>query len=109
MLILSINWTNAFIVMFLGIAIVFTVLCLLIALLYGFGFVVSKLSKNEDEPASRNEEESLDVVSGTESAAIAMALHLYYADIHDEESDIITIKNINSRYSPWNSKIYGVQ
>ena len=50
-----------------------------------------------------------EVVSGAENAAIAMALHLYYADIHDEESDVITIKNIHNRYSPWSSKIYGIQ
>ena len=50
-----------------------------------------------------------EVISGAESAVIAMALHLYYADIHDEESNIITLKNIPNRYSPWSSKIYGIQ
>ena len=41
-------------------------------------------------------------------AAIAMALHLFYDEVHDNESNVITIKRIERRYSPWSSKIYGV-
>jgi len=107
MSILSINWTNAFIVTFLGITIVFIVLCLLIALLYVFGIATKKLSKdNKVTIDQKDQKQRLKVVSGAESAAIAMALHLYYADIHDEESDVITIKNISNRYSPWSAKVY---
>ncbi len=51
--------------------------------------------------------------------AIAMALHLYHEygyasqsryeeDIHDEESGKLTIKNVDRRYSPWNSKVFGI-
>lgn len=40
--------------------------------------------------------------------AIAMALHMFYDEIHDTESNVITIKRIERRYSPWSSKIYGV-
>jgi hypothetical protein len=40
--------------------------------------------------------------------AIAMALHMYYDEVHDTESNVITIKRIERRYSPWSSKIYGV-
>ncbi len=47
-------------------------------------------------------------ITGQEIAAISMALHLFLSDIHDEESNIITIKRIERRYSPWNSKIYGL-
>ena len=39
--------------------------------------------------------------------AIAMALHLFYDEVHDNESNVITIKRIERRYSPWSSKIYG--
>lgn len=46
---------------------------------------------------------------GDVSAAIAAAVHLYYSEMHDEESNIITIKNMSKKYSPWSSKIYGVQ
>lgn len=47
-------------------------------------------------------------VTGDVSAAIGMALHLYFNEMHDEESNIITIKREPKTYSPWNSKIYGV-
>ncbi len=47
-------------------------------------------------------------VSGEENAAIAMALYMYFNEQHDEESGVITIKRIERRYSPWSSKIYGL-
>ena len=40
--------------------------------------------------------------------AISMALHLFYEEVHDDESNVITIKRIERRYSPWSSKIYGI-
>jgi hypothetical protein len=40
--------------------------------------------------------------------AIAMALHFFYDEVHDNESNVITIKRIERRYSPWSSKIYGI-
>jgi hypothetical protein len=46
--------------------------------------------------------------SANEIAAISMALHLFINEMHDEESNVITIKRIERRYSPWNSKIYGL-
>ncbi len=108
MLILTVNWTNAFIITFLGISIVFFILCLLIGLLHIFGIVTKKMSgeKKGVTIEKKKEEQHSEAVSGAERAAIAMALHLCYADVHDEESDIITIKNINYRYSPWNAKTY---
>ncbi len=47
-------------------------------------------------------------ISGEENAAIAMALYLFFNEIHDEESNIVTIKKISKSYSPWSSKIYGL-
>ncbi len=47
-------------------------------------------------------------LEGNVNAAIAMALHLYMNDMHDEESNIITIEDVRKTYSPWRSKIYGV-
>jgi Na+-transporting methylmalonyl-CoA/oxaloacetate decarboxylase gamma subunit len=48
------------------------------------------------------------VVSGEVAAAIAMAIFLC-RDLHDDESDIITIKKVSKTYSPWSSKIYGMR
>ncbi|HRZ41210.1 MAG TPA: OadG family protein [Bacteroidales bacterium] len=47
-------------------------------------------------------------VTGEENAAIAMAVHLFLNEIHDDESNVITIKKVSRSYSPWSSKIYGL-
>lgn len=52
-------------------------------------------------------EKSSDGVDPNVAAAIAMALYLS-AEVHDYESDELTITRIERRYSPWNSKIYGM-
>lgn len=48
------------------------------------------------------------VVTGEEAAAISMAIFLC-RDLHDDESDVITINKISKAYSPWSSKIYGLR
>lgn len=47
-------------------------------------------------------------ISSAEVVAISMALHLFFDEVHDDESNVITIKRIERRYSPWSSKIYGI-
>jgi hypothetical protein len=42
-------------------------------------------------------------------AAIAMALYLYFNEMHDDESDIITVKRVSKTYSPWSSKLYSMR
>jgi Na+-transporting methylmalonyl-CoA/oxaloacetate decarboxylase gamma subunit len=68
-------------------------------------FVRQKLRKQGKFKAA--EKDSLHI-SGEVSAAIAMALNLYFGEIHDEESNVLTFKEKNRDYSPWNSKIYSV-
>ena len=48
-------------------------------------------------------------ISGPVAAAIAMALHEYYSEVHDEEETVMTIKRVARVYSPWSSKIYGMR
>ncbi len=44
-----------------------------------------------------------------ELVAAFMALHLYTSEeVHDEESNVLTIDRIQRRYSPWSSKIYSM-
>jgi glutaconyl-CoA/methylmalonyl-CoA decarboxylase subunit delta len=43
------------------------------------------------------------------NAAIAMAVYLYLQEIHDKESEVLTINKISRTYSPWSSKIYGLR
>lgn len=114
MMILAINWTNALIVTVVGFLLVFVVLILLIVIITLFGKVmaptvkVPKQAKGEAAcPACPSVETEDRHISADESAAIAMALYLTY-EVHDEESHVITIKKVERRYSPWNSKIYGI-
>ena len=49
-----------------------------------------------------------ETIPGEVLAAISMALNVHYGDAHDIESNIITIEKGDKRYSPWSSKIYGL-
>ncbi|MBR2962528.1 MAG: hypothetical protein IKC42_05850, partial [Alistipes sp.] len=42
------------------------------------------------------------------AAAIITALKLYKSDLHDQESEMLTINRIARAYSPWSSKIHGL-
>ena len=42
-------------------------------------------------------------------AAISMALHLHFNELHDDEEHIMTIKRVARVYSPWSSKIYSMR
>lgn len=59
--------------------------------------------KGQHECAEKRE------ISSEESAAISMALYLYFNELHDEESNVLTIKKISRIYSPWSSKIWSVR
>ncbi len=48
-------------------------------------------------------------ITGDVSAAISMALYMFFDEMHDEESNVITIKRVRKTYSPWSSKIYGLR
>ena len=48
------------------------------------------------------------VVNGEIIAAIALAVKLNKAEMHDRESDVITINKVARVYSPWSSKIHGL-
>jgi Na+-transporting methylmalonyl-CoA/oxaloacetate decarboxylase gamma subunit len=47
-------------------------------------------------------------IPGDIAAAIGMAVYLY-SQLHDEESNVITIKRVSKTYTPWSSKIYGLR
>jgi hypothetical protein len=48
-------------------------------------------------------------IQGDVSAAIAVALYLHFSEIHDEESNVMTIKRVSRTYSPWSSKLYNMR
>ena len=49
-----------------------------------------------------------DAISGEVIAAIATTIRLFEEDLHDKESEVITINRVARTYSPWSSKIYGI-
>ena len=117
MIILNINPhaidSNAIILTVVGYFIVFTALVLLYAVFFYLPKLLQvkislKRQKSSDkikEPVTEKEEE----LTGEVSAAISMALHLFFNQYHDEENTSMTIKRESRLYSPWSSKIYQVR
>lgn len=99
----------------MGFLLVVVLLVLLIYMLKLFGTIMHprvKVEKphevHEAVGAPRSENSEHITLTGNATAAIAMALHLYYNGLHDEEPTKITIKKVERKYSPWNSKLYGI-
>ncbi len=109
--IISVVMEEGIIIAFTGYLIVFFALLLLFYLFSGLSKVLTwqmkqTLIKRGKLPLI---EKDADLhLSGQVTAAIAMAVYLC-RDLHDEESNVLTIKKISKTYSPWSSKIYGVQ
>lgn len=84
----------------------------LVLLYYTFSFLSKALTMNTKRKLKKsgrkvNDEKDLHV-SGEVTAAISMAIFLS-RELHDKESDVLTIKRISKVYSPWNSRIYGMR
>ncbi|GAB2761964.1 OadG family transporter subunit [Salinimicrobium soli] len=108
-----VDWSEIWIITVVGYSVVFVALVLLVFCFQSLpkilGLGMNGAQKIRDSRAARagaaNEEKYL---SGEVSAAIGMALTLYFKEQHDEESGVLTIKRVSRTYSPWSSKIYGV-
>lgn len=101
------SWDELLMGSAIGISVVFIALATLVILFELLQTIMLSRNKKKQVKAGKKEEEIKDIPAN-EIAAISMALHLFANDIHDNESNIITIKRIERRYSPWNSKIYGL-
>lgn len=75
-----------------------------ISKLINYDWSKPKKSKKENTVLETKSSEDIDP---NIAAAIAMALYLS-TEVHDYESDEVTITRIERRYSPWSSKIYGM-
>ncbi|MBQ7448409.1 MAG: OadG family protein [Paludibacteraceae bacterium] len=114
-MILAVNWGHVLMVTLLGFLLVFCLLVVLIYILKLFGYLMQPRvtvqpshDPHETVAHKHDEKEDTATLTGNATAAIAMALHLYYNGIHDEEPTKITIKQVERKYSPWNSKLYGM-
>ncbi len=94
----------------IGYVVVFIALLLLYIIFFNLAKLlqvnVKRLLRREGKVIEVKEDLSL---SGEVNAAIAMALHLYYSEMHDKEDTVLTINRVSRTYSPWSSKIYGLR
>lgn len=93
-----------------GLGVVFSALILLFAL---FKFLLPLVNRKTRVKRAEVVEADIDKFSllsrdfsGEVASAISAALHLYFEEIHDVESGILTIEKTVKSYSPWSSKIY---
>lgn len=106
---LSIGSQGGWTVALVGYGIVFVALVALVIVFVNLPKLlqINLRSKLKKQGKVSHESEDLSI-EGSVNAAIAMALYMHFDQIHDEESNIITIKKVTKNYSPWSSKIYGV-
>lgn len=100
----------------ISISVVLSSLLVLACLIWLFSRVMIYSAKRQSEmtrlkslktPNAVVHDEDLEE-NGEVIAAIALALKLHKADLHDKESEIITINSVARSYSPWSSKIHGL-
>ena len=102
---------QATIIVVVGYLIVFLAL---VALYFVFRYIMPLFFKFKMYRRAAREGRALDdsekqVLTGEVNAAIATALYLYFDEIHDYESNVITIRKVSKAYSPWNSKLYNMR
>ncbi len=97
----------------IAMSVTFTALILIYIMLKIFGrlnrktAVKKKADSNTDAAIAKDAGDATpdkEFMSGEEAAAICAALHLHFNSMHDEESEIITIKMPEAHYSPWSQK-----
>ena len=96
----------------LGWLIVFAALIFLVLIFLTIPKIISwftqRACRKKARKANREIPDQNIELTGEMNAAISMALFLFFNEAHEEESNIITIKEVKRRYSPWSSKLYGM-
>lgn len=72
----------------------------------GMNYYIRKRLERQGKVIADRQE--VEMIPGDVSAAIALAVY-FYSELHDEESNILTIERISKSYSPWSSKIYSIR
>jgi len=101
--------STAWMITVLGWVIVFAALLFLVGIFLLVPKVINWGVKRSLKGKGKVVEKDEDLeISGETNAAIATALYMFFNENHDEESNVITIKQVRRRYSPWSSKVYGM-
>lgn len=108
MTLLAINWAFTLLVMGVGMGVVFVLLIVLIWIINLQTAIIHGKDNNKKSVKTEAVVTTDTHPTPHEQAAIAMAMHLYF-DAHDEEPHVITIEEVERRYSPWSSKIYSMR
>ena len=101
----------AIVVAIVGYITVFTALLLLYLIFNSipklYKIQLREMRRRQGRKRNANDNNGLDI-TGEAGVAISLALYMYFNDIHDNEDMVMTIKKVSKRYSPWSSKIYGL-
>jgi glutaconyl-CoA/methylmalonyl-CoA decarboxylase subunit delta len=92
-------------------AVVFAALVILYFFFGNVAKVMNSLAKRKMKAkGNKHDLEEKDLtIPGEVAAAISMAIQLHYAEVHDFENTVLTIKKVQRPYSPWSSKLYGLR
>ena len=101
--------SNEIVIAIVGYVIVFIALVLLYSLFKTLPRILYMKLKKKKSTDKETKIPKGEMISGEETAAIALALQMYFDELHDEESGVLTIKKVSKAYSPWSSKIYGLR
>ena len=105
----NVGWIEMLLMTLIGFGVVFCVLVLLIFVMKGMGGVFTRQKKAAKAATGVAADDEHDAITDQEiAAAIITALKLYKSNLHDQESEMITIHRIARAYSPWSSKIHGL-
>lgn len=105
----TIDWGYALLITGMGMGTVFLLLITLIGLLNLQTRLVSRFVTKTPATTAKSTSVKTEVhPTPDEQAAIAMALYLHF-NAHDKEPSVITIEDVERRYSPWSSKIYSMR
>ena len=113
LLINTATMSEGYVILITGLLIVFGALIIL-ALVFNYGlpimlYVYKIITKGKDKKISEINVKRDRDFTGEISAAIATAIYMHMNEQHDYEKAILTIKKVKKTYSPWSSKIYGIQ
>jgi len=105
----NVGWPEMLLMALIGFLLVFVVLVLLIYIMKAMGWVFTREHKAKVAASAATPHAHDHAISNQElAAAIITALKLYKSNLHDQESEMLTINRITRAYSPWNSKIHGL-
>lgn len=101
------SFDEGLVITVVGYCIVFSALVILYFFFNTFSKILNTKLKNRLRKEGKPELAELPEITGEETAAISIALYLI-KELHDEESNVITIKNISKSYSPWSDRSQGL-